>query len=97
MSITPSPNTVGTGRRLEFLRAEDDYGTRFCGLPFAIAAPGGLDDRIERTEGAEGYGEVHDHTGLDQLRRNQPTGQPVAQPLANGFQFLATMLRTQTR
>ena len=59
---------IRTRWSLIVLRAEYDHWTRLGMAALAIATTGGLDDGIERTEGAKSDGKIYVYSGFDELR-----------------------------
>ena len=62
---------------------------------FAVAAPGGLQQRVQPALFPVGGGEVYVHTGLDQGGGHHPAGQAVRQPLPDFFQLAAAVCGAQ--
>src|ERR1039458_2411303 len=63
----------------------------------AVAAPGGLDDRVQRPQGTERNGEIHVHTGFDELSRDEAAGQAIAEAAADSVELFPPVCRTEAR
>ena len=82
------------GLRFVVLRLEDQRLAERGKAAVAVAATGGLGDRVEAREGAKHEGEVNIDPSLDQLRRNESNGLSVFQTLADSIEMSGAMSRT---
>jgi hypothetical protein len=67
-----SPACKRPAAALHFHRTENNNRTRLGVAAFAVATARGLNDRVQRPKRAERDGEIHVHTGFDELGGNEP-------------------------
>ena len=84
---------IDTRRQFVIERPENVNLTRGASA-FPIAAPGDLDNRIQRAERTSHDGKIHVHAGFDELSGDDAAGLVGAQPFTDGLDQSQAMLRT---
>ena len=75
--------------------AEHDDRTRLGMVALAVAAAGRLDDGVKRSERAEGNGEIHVHTRLNELGGDEAARLACGKLFADELQLFLAMRRTE--
>src|ERR1035441_2483596 len=90
-------DAVGSAWQAAVHRPEDNNRARLGMVALAVATSGGLDDRVQWPQRTERNGEIHVHTGFDELGRDKAAGQAITEAATDGIRLFPPVRRTEAR